>query len=185
MNLVEYQQLALRTAAPHPDKNTALTTWALGLCGESGKVADLVKKHVGHGHPLDKQKLLKELGDVAWYVVVMANEIDFEVERVEAAALFLGEWKSEQRLNDLAFNSLSLVRCASTIGTWITSGERGKRFVAAVAVDLADLLRRISVIATAIDSSLDEVLALNVAKPEERYPDGFSVEKSLNRVETI
>lgn len=36
----------------------------LGLTGEAGEVAELLKKHVGHGHALDRDKLAKELGDV-------------------------------------------------------------------------------------------------------------------------
>lgn len=41
---------------------------AVGLTGEAGEVAELVKKHVFHGHELDRAKLLKELGDVLWYL---------------------------------------------------------------------------------------------------------------------
>lgn len=45
-----------------------------GLTGESGEVADLIKKHFGHGHELDRDKLKKELGDVLWYLARLSAE---------------------------------------------------------------------------------------------------------------
>ncbi len=59
-----------------------ITTLALGVAGEAGEVADIIKKHVGHGHPLDREKLVKELGDVLWYVARMAATIGYSLEEV-------------------------------------------------------------------------------------------------------
>lgn len=47
---------------------------ALGLCGESGEVAEHLKKRIRDGH-LDLAAVKKELGDVLWYVAVLANEL--------------------------------------------------------------------------------------------------------------
>lgn len=73
----EYQAEAMRTAPREPGKEvsreTDLAIWALGIAGEAGEVADLVKKHVGHGHAFDRAKFVKELGDVLWYLAVLAN----------------------------------------------------------------------------------------------------------------
>lgn len=57
---------------------------ALGVAGEAGEVADLVKKHVGHGHALDRDKLAKELGDVLWYVAALAHDIGIDLSTVAA-----------------------------------------------------------------------------------------------------
>lgn len=65
----------------------ALGVWALGLAGESGEVADLIKKHLGHGHSLDKGKLTKELGDVLWYIAVLSSEVGMSLEEVAEANL--------------------------------------------------------------------------------------------------
>ena len=70
MTLHEYQELAMRTHVAGP---TNLPAYTLGLAGESGEVADLVKKFLGHGHGLDLTKVSKELGDVLWYVAGLAN----------------------------------------------------------------------------------------------------------------
>ncbi len=52
-----------------------LTNCALGLAGESGEVGDIIKKHLFHGHPLDEEKLIKELGDVCYYLAWMCNAL--------------------------------------------------------------------------------------------------------------
>ncbi|NOX63452.1 MAG: nucleoside triphosphate pyrophosphohydrolase family protein [Chloroflexi bacterium] len=82
MNLNDYQQLALRTAGNHGDFERTLIYTALGLNGEAGEVAELIKKAFFHGHDLDMDKLKKELGDVLWYVAVMANALGLPLDEV-------------------------------------------------------------------------------------------------------
>ena len=83
MTINEYQTAALRTA--QTDKLTAselLLNAALGLCGESGEVADLVKKHRFQGHDLDFEHIAKELGDISWYLAVGAYSIGYDLETI-------------------------------------------------------------------------------------------------------
>lgn len=83
MTINEYQAAALRTA--QADKLTAnelLLNSALGLCGESGEVADLVKKHLFQGHDLDLDHVAKELGDISWYLAVGAYAIGLDLESI-------------------------------------------------------------------------------------------------------
>ena len=82
MTINEYQQLALRTLNPQLSEKDVLINGVMGLCGESGEVIDLVKKHLAQGHPLDKEKLAKELGDVAWYVAETAYAIGYPLEEI-------------------------------------------------------------------------------------------------------
>lgn len=84
--LDEYQVETRRTdGAPADGQTPKLAVLALGLTGESGEFADLLKKHLGHGHPLDKDKALKELGDVLWYVARLADELDASLSDVATA----------------------------------------------------------------------------------------------------
>ena len=71
MDFDTYQTEAMRTSSSLGDR---LTVFTLGLTGEAGEVADLIKKHRGHGHDLDKTKLQKEMGDVLWYLAALASE---------------------------------------------------------------------------------------------------------------
>lgn len=105
MTINEYQKLALRTAN-HKNNEERLLNGALGLAGESGEVTDLIKKWKFQGHDLDHLTVINELGDVCWYI---------------------------------------------------------------------------SLIATAIGTDLETVMQFNIDKLKTRYPDGFEIEKSINR----
>lgn len=70
-----YQTAAVKTMSDKTD----LAVAALGLTGEAGEVADHVKKWLGHGHELDKDKMIKEIGDVTWYVAVLAHLLDVKL----------------------------------------------------------------------------------------------------------
>lgn len=83
MTINEYQEAALRTVNKGKLSDTELlTNGVLGLSGESGECADIVKKHLFQGHELDTAKLANELGDVAWYLAVTAKAIGMDLETV-------------------------------------------------------------------------------------------------------
>ena len=82
MKVSEYQALALRTMNPDISKKDMLINSMMGLCGESGEAIDIVKKHLFHGHALDREKLIKELGDIAWYLAEAAQALDIPLEEV-------------------------------------------------------------------------------------------------------
>lgn len=102
----DYQRMAMRTA--DENKDTYLDNAIMGLCGEVGECADIVKKHRFQGHELDREHLIDELSDVCWYVALLA---------------------------------------------------------------------------TALDTPLENVMRYNIAKLMQRYPDGFDKERSINREE--
>lgn len=82
MTINEYQIEALRTASSMNTDAPMIVNGVLGLCGESGECADIVKKHMFQGHDLDAEHLAKELGDVAWYLAVSAYSIGYDLETV-------------------------------------------------------------------------------------------------------
>lgn len=108
MTVNEYQKLAMTTLNPALNKKDVLINGVMGLCGEAGEAIEIVKKHLAQGHPLDKEKLIKELGDIAWYLAETA---------------------------------------------------------------------------TALDVDLNDVFAGNIEKLRKRYPEGFTTENSINRIE--
>jgi NTP pyrophosphatase (non-canonical NTP hydrolase) len=82
MTINEYQKLALTTLNPELKEKDVLINGVMGLCGESGEAIDLVKKHLAQGHELDKEKLAKELGDIAWYLAETAYAIGYPLEDI-------------------------------------------------------------------------------------------------------
>ena len=82
MTVNEYQKLAMTTLNPALSKKDVLINGVMGLCGESGEAIDIVKKHLAQGHPLDREKLIKELGDIAWYLAETATALDVNLEEV-------------------------------------------------------------------------------------------------------
>ena len=82
MQVNEYQKAAMETLNPALDKKDVLINSVMGLCGESGEAIDIVKKWLMQGHELDKAHLIKELGDVAWYLAEVATALDVPLEAV-------------------------------------------------------------------------------------------------------
>lgn len=75
-----YKELAMKTKSPRAEKGVEqLVNAALGLAGESGEFADLVKKFRYHGHTPDFDKLEKELGDILWYVAEACDALGLEM----------------------------------------------------------------------------------------------------------
>ncbi len=72
MDMPEYQYI-ISNLDRYNDKNAPLVVlYALGLCGESGEVADKIKKvyrdHDGRMSDENRREILKELGDTLWYL---------------------------------------------------------------------------------------------------------------------
>jgi NTP pyrophosphatase (non-canonical NTP hydrolase) len=82
MTVNEYQVLAMTTLNPALDKKDVLINGVMGLCGESGEAIDIVKKWLAQGHDLDKEKLAKELGDIAWYLAETATALELSLEDI-------------------------------------------------------------------------------------------------------
>ena len=82
MQVNEYQKAAMATLNPALDKKDVLINSVMGLCGESGEAIDIVKKWLMQGHELDREPLVRELGDVAWYLAEAATALDVPLEAV-------------------------------------------------------------------------------------------------------
>lgn len=103
MNFKDYQKKAKTTAVfPHPlisyndtyrvsdelldaAKIVPIMYCALGLAGESGEVAENVKKSWRNKMKITedrREKIKDELGDVLWYVSQMATELELDLDDI-------------------------------------------------------------------------------------------------------
>jgi len=85
MDSAEYRGHVLRTWRNELLWGHQLVNGGLGLSGESGEVADLIKKCQFHGQPLDEDQMLKELGDVRYYLEIVAHLCGLTMDEIEAA----------------------------------------------------------------------------------------------------
>lgn len=82
MNPAEYQQAVTRTMREDLSLSDCLLNYTIGLAGESGEVAELVKKYVFHDHKYNEDRLREELGDVLWYAVAICTVLNLRLEDV-------------------------------------------------------------------------------------------------------
>ncbi len=82
LTLEKYQDLANRSSGAGGDGEKRLIVSALGLAGEAGEFANLVKKMTAHGHDFDLDALMDELGDVLWYLAEAATASGLSLETI-------------------------------------------------------------------------------------------------------
>jgi NTP pyrophosphatase (non-canonical NTP hydrolase) len=89
MELSQYQKAAGRTMQPLEDGSGPLVVPLLGMIGEAAEVATTYKKHLrdGAANPTFKAQIREELGDVLWYVAVLARQVGLDLDDIAAANL--------------------------------------------------------------------------------------------------
>ncbi|HSH55932.1 MAG TPA: nucleoside triphosphate pyrophosphohydrolase family protein [Candidatus Limnocylindrales bacterium] len=86
MTFDEYQKQALTTAIANPDPLMDKTIWVMGIAGEAGEVLEKWKKIVAYRGGViteaDTAELAKELGDVVWYIAVLADSLGLSLDDI-------------------------------------------------------------------------------------------------------
>lgn len=86
MTFDEYQKQALTTAVSDHEPLMTKTIWAMGVAGEAGEVIEKWKKIVAYKDGVvsgeDRDELAKELGDVVWYIAVLAHSLGLSFDDV-------------------------------------------------------------------------------------------------------
>ena len=89
MNISEYEEIALSTlleGQEFGELTPKLVDQAFGLVGEAGEVAEKFKKLIrdkqGALTDEDKAEIIKELGDVLWYVTTLSHLLGSSLEDV-------------------------------------------------------------------------------------------------------
>jgi NTP pyrophosphatase (non-canonical NTP hydrolase) len=82
LSFSRYQNGVVKTWDCGKTEKDRLLNAVLGIAGESGEYADLIKKQEFHGIPADSRAVLKELGDILYYVTAAAMEHGYTLEQV-------------------------------------------------------------------------------------------------------
>lgn len=102
MDFNEYQKKSRKTAI-YPGRGKDFVYPVLGLVGESGEVAEKIKKVLRDNNGIvgEKQKhgIKKELGDVLWFIAQIATELDLSLN--EIASFNIRKLESRQTRNKL------------------------------------------------------------------------------------
>ena len=94
MTLNEYQDFTDTTR--DLEKTPEVIYTALGLCGESGEVADKIKKAIRDADCIitgvRREDIAKELGDTLWYIAQLSRDLGYSLEEIAQMNM--------QKLND-------------------------------------------------------------------------------------
>ena len=85
MTFNDYQQESRKTAF-YPDLGSNFIYPTLGLAGETGEVAEKIKKVIrddgGFVSEEKRQEIKKEMGDVLWYLAQLATELNLSLDEI-------------------------------------------------------------------------------------------------------
>ncbi len=119
MNPTEYVKNAIKTESTdfeamnerlNDDGLKRLLHAGIGLSTESGEFLDALKKHIFYGKELDRVNLAEEVGDLFWYIAIVADELGFKIEDVMERNITklkarYGEKFSEERAENRDLNT--------------------------------------------------------------------------------
>lgn len=81
MNTFNDYQEFVKSMKVYPERH-AIVYPALGLAGESGEIAEKIKKWLRKDNELDREALLLELGDPLWYITSLADDLGYTLQDV-------------------------------------------------------------------------------------------------------
>lgn len=187
ITIAEYKTQALQTVKDHASKEMAIADWALGLGGEAGEVVELYSNSSS-----DKMELAKELGDILWYTIALANEVEIEFAPTTFEELDTYVNRSHcvscmTETNPMRASIFNLVINTCTVQERMKHAIMHKEGFEANSIEgkLGNILAEIATISKHAGFTLFDVANLNAAKLAHRYniKNGghYSVEASADR----
>lgn len=152
------------------DSKEKMNNGLLGLIGETGELADHFKKHFYQGHELDANYIVKECGDICWYIALCEHT--------------LGAYISEPMYDSDGWDVSDSIGLTLELSRYVTRLWDNRSDKEASTRVLHHMLALITAIATVHGATLSDVLDKNVEKLSKRYKgQEFSSEQSVNRGE--
>lgn len=189
MNPNTYQRLAARTLidapeAPIPDGEIMLVWNAIGLAGEAGEICAILASAAGHRfEDLERLALLEEVGDLLWYAAGLCTKLDAELEASITAYWVVAPFKTDPERA-----AIEIAAQAGAINDMIKKAVFHRHGVtdytrSQILQRIGRLTWHLGALCAALSADLAYVMAQNIEKLRRRYPDGYSTEASLARVD--
>lgn len=160
MDPADYQKKAALPMNPDLTREERIEMCLPGIAGEVGEIIDIRKKEKFHGVFVTREKYEEEIGDVAWYV---ANLLTAQGEKYTVMRPIPSEHQDEPGLDE----TLKKLYVAASHFT-VRSARLVNSLLYAVSIQLGC-------------GPFEQILARNIRKLENRYPNGFTTKDSLER----
>jgi len=181
----DYVAAAIRTAPTLKADEHSFVLGGLGIAGEAIEAYETIQETV-----VDQLKVVKELGDVTWYIALICH-----VHNLKFEGLFVSNQFAQRNVSFVVFpgnkwkqldkRGKSLLSSAKDVSEYVKKAVFHKHPVD-IRV-LRELLERLAVrvqyVAAVIDVDIEEVLDKNIDKLKVRYPERFTTEGSMNKDE--
>lgn len=182
MNFKEYVVLSEGTQNKSLSReNQTYNAW-FGLVGEVGEVVDLFKKSLFQGHEISKENLIKEVGDVAWYIALGVRTFELEQSHNN---IFTHNSESNDGVPQLLIRKL--IRQMGILNNEFDKLTRFDRYSGFVIPEVMLCYENITIILCEIlniyNIKIEDVLQGNIDKLKKRFPEGFKSKDSINRVD--
>jgi len=193
----QYIPLCVRTMNTDLSDDQIESMLTMGMFGELGEIIDYLKKVYFHGKPLDRSVVIKEIGDVFWYLgcsVWYLNTTKYKwfLETNNCKENISPQWRPITWLQgneslDLSNTDTPVFVCLMYDAIRFTNALRTKfpnslyRCRKRNIYQLLHVFICLKYILSKYDITVQECLDANVKKLEARYPDGFSASASNNR----
>lgn len=188
----QYIEDCLRTESPYtftitnPLVSPRLLHGVIGLVTESGELLDTIKKSLFYGKPLDKTNLIEELGDLLWYISLIIKDCDITYNNVMKV-------KYSTRRNEMVNHNIDyyltrIIKLDLTVKDLLDLitpesyyfGNKDE-LVSDIEIELQYILSAIYNLAIDLDTTIEQVMTININKLKLRYPDKFNSDQAINR----
>jgi NTP pyrophosphatase (non-canonical NTP hydrolase) len=180
MNAATYYNNALRTANLFNSDLDRMHAF-LGMMSEVGELADILKRKIAYGKPIDAVHFLEEAGDALWYVPLLLKSCDGDEvlfsaiveECLKHAPDVVNAANDERR--EVEESDFVLVTGAVVSLSDILSQKEN------IVDGLGMFILSLSAMLVSQGLTLEDAMEKNIAKLQARYPDKFTVEAALHR----
>lgn len=190
MELNEYQELAARTLNPLPTREDRLLHAALGAGSEVGEFAKAMMVCYSKNDP-EGHNVVEELGDVFWYLSAVCVEMGWRFEDLlmNSANYFhqLNKDFGIDRFKSVQQRYTALAYYVGEIQTLVKSNAYYKKEIDAGAMSqaVAMSITSVSIMARFFNFNPEDVAKANIEKLNKRYPEKFTIEHAVARLDKI